>query len=118
MVRKTLIALAAGAALGLILTPGAAFARGGHGGMHGGMHAGPSMHGGPAMGSHFATRSAAFRFRDRDRDFRFDHRRFRHRFALFAIPGGYDYDDGYACDQPRLVRTPHGWRWRHVYACY
>ena len=125
MVRKTLIALAAAAALSLAFTPTAASARGGHGGGFGGMHGGPSMHAGPGMragpgmhvASHVVMRQAAFRIHDRD-DFR-DHRfRRHHRFALLGAPYLYDYDYGYGCYQPRRVQTYLGWQWRRVNVCY
>jgi hypothetical protein len=131
MMRMTIIALAAGAALATAFAPTAALARGGS---HGGMHGGPSMHSGPMMhtGPHMMHMSA---FRDHDRFMRFhhdrDHHRFgrfrdrdhdrdfrhRHRFAFIGSSYLYDtYDDG--CYQSRLVRTSFGLRWRQVYVCY
>ena len=113
--RKTIIALAALAALATAFVPTGASAMrgGGGGGGHGGGFHGGGFHGGRFaafhgrnLGSHFAFRHrAAFRNR-----FAFRHRvAFRNRFAFV----GYGND----CVVVRQVWTPWGSRWRRFWVC-
>lgn len=125
--RKTIIALAALAAIGVIQMPAGALAAHANGGSVAASH--PSGFQGRAgtqgtrFGNNFATRNNAVvnnragfnnhvRFADHDR-FRHRHRFFRNRFGFssFAFAG----DDG--CYAPRRVWTPWGWRWRRIWVC-
>jgi hypothetical protein len=94
MIRNTVIALVALAAIGLTPSSGA-FARGGHGG--GGFHHGGFHHGGFHGGFH------------------------RHGFIGFGFGpyayGGYPYYDEGCYLVRRRVWTPYGWRIRRVEVC-
>jgi len=119
---KTIVTLAASAALCLTMLPSAASARGGHGGGGGGMgmHGGMGVHGGMGMrggmsggwrGNAVAFHSRGFS-RDHDR-FTFRHHGFRHfRDGIFVA--SYVDDDCYIA---RRVWTPYGWHWRRIWAC-
>jgi hypothetical protein len=97
MMRKMVIALAAGAVVIAGSTFGASARGMGHGGSGGGLSRAAFAHtGGTAHGNRL--------------DFR--HRFHRNRFAFFGVGVPYRYDDG--C-YTRIL-TPYGRRWRSV--CY
>ena len=110
MLRKTIIALFAVAAVGLV-SPSAAFARGGHGGggFHGGGHGGSGFHGGGFRGGGF--RGGGFRGGG-----------FGAYYGGYGYPygygGGYYYDDGGCYLVRQRVMTRYGWRLRRVQVCY
>ena len=98
MLRKTMIALFAVAAVGLV-SPSVAFARGGHGGggFHGGGHGGGGFHGGGFRGGGFGAY-----------------------YGGYGYPygyGGYYYNDGGCYLVRQRVLTRYGWRLRRVQVC-
>ncbi|WP_292609965.1 hypothetical protein [Nitrobacter sp. 62-13] len=120
MLRKTMIALLAALALGLV-APTAASARGGFGGFHGGGFHGGGFHGGfhgGGFGHHgfygrglgwglglgFAAPYAYYGW--------------GYPYGYYGYPYGYSsyYDDGCYLTR-RRVHTRHGWRWRRVEVC-
>jgi hypothetical protein len=120
MVRKSLIALLAVAALGLI-SPTMALARGGGGGHGGGGFGGGGFRGGGFAGGY---QNGGF-----GRGF---HGGYGHRFAFGSGPGyGYypydyydysydpyaDYDNGSCYVVQQRVHTSHGWRGQPVQVC-
>jgi len=145
MMRKTIIALAALAAIGVIQMPAGALAAHANGGSMGASHASSgsmvAARGGSVAASHpsgfqgragtqgtrfgnnFATRNNAV-VNNRagfNNHVRFaDHDRFRHRHRFFRNRFGFSSfafagDDG--CYAPRRVWTPWGWRWRRIWVC-
>ena len=99
MLRKTIIALFAVAAVGLVL-PFAAFAAGHH---HGGFHGG-GFHGGGFRGGGF--RGGGFGG-------------FGFGIGGYGYPYGYGgyYDDGGCYLVRQRVMTPYGWRLRRIQVC-
>jgi hypothetical protein len=94
MIRKTMIALAAVAALGTAFVATEASARsGGHG-----------------FGGHHGFSGGGFRHHGFHRGF------FGSGFGFYGYPYSayYGYD---GCYQVRRVPTPWGWRWRRVWVC-
>ncbi|WP_174556517.1 hypothetical protein [Bradyrhizobium canariense] len=121
MLRKTFLALAAAASIGLLM-PGAALARGGFGGGHfggGGFHGGfggGGFHGGGFRGRGFGYGVGAFGLG------------LGLGYGLYGPYGyyggyGYPYYDDYYADESscyivrRRVHTPYGWRIRPVEIC-
>jgi hypothetical protein len=134
MLRKTMIALLATAAVSM-LVPGVAAARGGGGGGgggHGGGGGGGWHGGGGGGGWHgggMAWHGGGMAWHNAGFAGGHFHNGFNHRRVFFvgAGPGYYDdypyyYDDGYADDGGcyivrQRVHTRHGWRLRHVQVC-
>ena len=119
MLRKTIIALFAVAALGLV-SPSIAFAAGGRGGssFHGGGHLGGGFHGGGFHGG--GLRGGGFRgggFRGGG----FGGFGFYGPYAYsgYGYPYGYGgyYDDGGCYLVRQRVMTRYGWRLRRVQVC-
>jgi hypothetical protein len=105
MFRKSIIALAAAATLGLAaLASGPAEARGGHGG-HGGGHFGGHMGGHMHMGG--------FRHVGGFHQMAFRHRFFARRFAVIRAP--LFIDDG--CWRVRRGHFRHHWRRHRFWVC-
>lgn len=113
MLRKTLLALAAAASVGL-LVPNAALARGGFGGGHFG--GGGGFHGGGFHGRGFGYGAGALGLG------------LGLGYGLYGPYGyyggyGYPYYDDYYADEGgcyvvrRRIHTPHGWRIRPVEVC-
>jgi len=97
MLRKTIIALFAVAAVGLV-SPSVTFAAGGH---HGGGHGGGGFHGGGFHGGGF--RGGGFGLG----------------IGGYGYPYGYGgyYDDGGCYLVRQRVMTPYGWRLRRIQVC-
>ena len=113
MLRKTLIALFAVAALGLV-SPSIAFAAGGRGGssFHGGGHLGGGFHGGGFRGGGFRGGGfGGFGFYG------------PYAYSGYGYPYGYPYgyggyyDDGGCYLVRQRVMTRYGWRLRRVQVC-
>ncbi|WP_438278190.1 hypothetical protein [Nitrobacter sp.] len=129
--RKTMIALLAALALGLV-APTTAVARGGFGGFHGGgFHGGfHGFHGGGFRGGGFHGGFHGGGFGHRGfyrRGFGwglglgfaapFGYYGWGYPYDYYGYPYGYSsyYDDCYLTR--RRVHTRHGWRWRRVEVC-
>jgi hypothetical protein len=126
MLRKTLLALAAIASIGL-LAPDAASARGGFGGGHfggGGFHGG-GFHGGGFGGFHgggFRGRGFGYGLGAVGLGVGLGYGLYGP-YGYYGGYGGYPYNDGYYADEGgcylvrRRVHTPYGWRIRPVEIC-
>ena len=128
MLRKTLIALIASAAVGLAFAPSGAEAR--HGGGGGGGHMGGGHVGGfsgARVGGFSGTHMGGARFVHGGGMHRIGgihrahfHNRFffRHHHRRFLFAGGFPlYASDYSCYRWVRVPTPWGWHWRHKWVC-